>query len=150
MAYTTLNSLWWRAYPDQWPYLLHVYNIVVLIQPVAQYYRLFSYTCRNGHKQHSSRASHSGQWWRHCWYPFTNEHNRYVWHILLVILRLGLFIFVVSYACMYLLAGVEASTHASSARSTTTHPQPALTNLGVDTDEELSGEPTCYSFSYYD
>ena len=61
--------------------------------------------------------------------------------------RLSLFIFVVSYACMYLLAGVEISTHASSARSTTNQPQPASTSLGVDTDEELSGEPTCDSFS---
>ena len=66
---------------------------------------------------------------------------------LLVILWLSLFIFVVSYACMYLLAGVEISTHASPASSTTNQPQPASTSLGVDTDEELSGEPTCDSFS---
>ena len=146
IAYTTLNCLWWCTYADQYAY--SSCNVAVLIQSVAQYYRLFSFTCRNGYKQHSSRASHSGQWWRR-WYPFTNEHNGYVWHALLVILQLSLFLFVVLYACMYLLAGVETSKHARSARSTTNQPQPTSTSLEGDTDGELSGEPTCDSFSYF-
>ena len=52
---------------------------------------------------------------------------------------------------MYLLAGVETSTHASSASSAssaTNQPQPASTSLRMDTDKELSGEPTCDSFSW--